>query len=202
VVTDLELHLWRHPPLRAAEGLCVGALDWPLDARRARRLARRIEAHARTHLLPRAIAASPLSRCRAVAEHLRALGWRVRIDARLTELDFGRWQGRRWQDIAREQITAWERDFLHFRPGGGESLAELRARLAAFIEDAARGRAPPLAITHAGCIGALMTLAHASPSAADWPAPPRCGGYLRLVVRAAAAGAAAPARASATNARR
>ena len=75
-MTDLELHLWRHPPLRAAEGLCVGALDWPLDARRARRLARRIEAHARTHLLPRAIAASPLSRCRAVAEPPAGMGER------------------------------------------------------------------------------------------------------------------------------
>lgn len=166
---EVVLHLWRHPRLCGADGLCIGALDWPVDARRARRLARRIARAAQGLGLPAAIATSPLSRCRAVAESLRARGWRVHVDARLREMHFGRWQGRRWADIDRTQIAAWEADFLHYRVGGGESLAQLRARLADYLQDAARCRVPTLAITHAGCMAALATLADPAPRPADWP---------------------------------
>ncbi len=191
-MSTVELHLWRHPRLRGSEGLCVGALDWPIDRRRARRLARRIARYARQHDLPRAIASSPLARCAAVARHLRALGWRVRIDPRLRELDFGGWQGRPWADIPRSEIAAWEADFLHYRAGAGESLAALRARLAAYVAEVARGLAPALAITHAGCIAALATLDCNSPSAAAWSACAAAGSLTRLRVGGAAVRAAVP----------
>lgn len=186
-MSTIELHLWRHPRLRGADGLCIGALDWPVDARRARRLARRIARAAQALGLPAAIATSPLSRCRAVAESLRACGWHVHVDARLREMDFGRWQGRCWKDIAHAEVAAWEADFLHHRPGGGESLAMLRARLTEYVQDAARGRVPTLAITHAGCIAALATLGDPAPAAAHWPAPLAPAGYTRLPLAARAA---------------
>lgn len=179
-MSEIVLHLWRHPRLRGADGLCIGALDWPVDARRARRLACRIARDAQRLSLPPAIATSPLSRCRAVAEHLRARRWRVHVDARLAEMNFGFWQGRRWAEIPHAEVAAWEADFLHYRVGGGESLAQLRARLAAYAEDAARGRVPTLAITHAGCMAALATLAEPAPTAAHWPRAPAAGAALRL----------------------
>ncbi|MEW5880178.1 MAG: histidine phosphatase family protein [Pseudomonadota bacterium] len=204
-MNGFELHLWRHPRLRGADGLCIGALDWPVDPRRARRLARRIARHAAAAGIAREIATSPLARCRAVARHLRTLGWRMRVDERLRELDFGRWHARRWSEIPPSQIAAWEADFLHYRPGGGESLASLRARLLDYVAAATSGDAPPLAITHAGCIAALATLHLDRPDAAHWPAAPPPGAYARLIVpvrlHAHAPDAVAPTRASSTKPR-
>ncbi|MCS7101722.1 MAG: histidine phosphatase family protein [Burkholderiaceae bacterium] len=186
---EVELHLWRHPRIAGADGLCLGALDWPVDARRARHLARHIAAQARALRLPPAIATSPLLRCRAVAAHLHALKWRVTVDARLTELNFGRWQGKPWREVPAAEIAAWEADFLHHRPGGGESLAQLRARLAAYVQDVAQGVRPVLAITHAGCIAALATLCQPLPTASAWPRAPACGSYTRLRLEGAFPGA-------------
>lgn len=168
-----------------------------MDPRRARRLARRIRALARRHGLPRAAWVSPRSRCRDVGRALRQLGFKVRVDARLAEMDFGRWDGRRWEDIPAEEIGAWADELLDHAPGGGETLRALarRAREFAAVAAASVVAAAPagmaanapaegavIAITHGGWINALAHVdpAQASLPAADWPAPPRLGALVRL----------------------
>lgn len=69
---------------------------------------------------------SPLQRCRALAA---ALASDYRIDERLTELDFGAWEMQAWDDIPRAQIDAWAADPLGFRAHGGESVAQMQARV-------------------------------------------------------------------------
>ena len=103
-----------------------------------------------------------------MAAWLRRWGFRVHWDANLRELDFGSWDGRRWSEIPQAEVDAWVADFAAYRPGGGESLNDLFARL----------QRPPcaLVITHGGVINALRL--GRAPSAAAWPPAP---GYGRCI---------------------
>jgi alpha-ribazole phosphatase len=105
-----------------------------------------------------------------------------RADERLAEMDFGHWEGQRWDDIPRPALDAWTADFHHHRPGGGESVASFLARVRAALDDCAQQARGPgvhrvLWITHAGVVRAIdVCLARtATPlRAMDWPAA-ACG---------------------------
>ena len=174
-----QLWLWRHPKARGAAGRCIGRSDLRVDPRKAKRLAHRIRATARRQALPHMLWVSPLQRSRAVGHWLARWGWTVRVDARLRELDFGRWDGRAWADIPWAEVQAWEADLLHHAPGGGESLAQLSRRVQAFAgEGAAAAR---LVVSHGGWINTLL---HVPPGCsrlapADWPAAPPHGALRR-----------------------
>jgi alpha-ribazole phosphatase len=165
------LVVWRHPKPRVEPGLCVGCADVAVDRRRAKRLAHRVRAWARRNRAAPVVHTSGLQRCQAVGQWLRRWGWRHVVDARLAELDFGAWTGRPWQDIGAAALDAWCADFAEHAPGGGESVAQLLARCAAFIAEP-RAAAPCLVVGHAGWISAAAWLAAEgarAPEAADWP---------------------------------
>lgn len=170
------LHAWRHPRARGTEGRCIGRTDVPVDPRRTKRLARRIQRAARDQGLPRIVVTSPLRRCADVGRWLRRWGWQHHIDPALLEADFGAWDGRLWAEIGRADIDAWCEDFAHHAPGGGEPLAALFARTAAWQPHATR-----IVVAHAGWMQARLWLEHSPgrlPSAAEWAAPPRHGQHI------------------------
>jgi len=176
-----SLWCWRHPRAIGTEGRCVGQTDVPVAARRAKRLAHRIRATARAHGLPQAVWVSTLARSHDVGRWLARWGWRVHVDARLCELNFGAWDGRAWDDIAWAEVEAWQHDLLHHRPGGGESLNMLRDRVRAFVAEAQAAGGPRLLVTHGGWINALL---HAPAQrtevlAAQWPTAPGHGSLSR-----------------------
>lgn len=83
-----------------------------------------------------AFIASPLSRARQTMELVRGrLGLDPRrycVDARLAELSFGRWEGLTFAEIDQcdaALVTAREHDKWNFVPPGGESYAQLLARV-------------------------------------------------------------------------
>ncbi len=166
-----QLTVWRHPRPEGVAGRCIGAgTDAPVHWRRAKRLARRIQAHARRHRLAHEVHTSPLSRGADVGRWLRRWGWRHHLDARLLELDFGSWDGQRWSEIGQEAVDAWVADFCEHRPGGGERLSALLARVAAWPAS------PALIVSHGGWMLARRWHAQhgdALPTAAEWPQPPR-----------------------------
>ena len=181
----LELWIWRHPKPQGAAGRCIGRTDLAVDARRAKRLAHRIRAEARRQGLPHEVWSSPLQRCRAVARWLKRWGWRHHVYAQLLELDFGAWDGRRWSDITPAAVAAWEADFEHHAPGGGESLQQLRVRVSRYLAEFAAVAGPAGGVTggatvrlivgHAGWINVLGLLDAAGLSATRWPAAPAHG---------------------------
>lgn len=176
-MSTADLWAWRHPRADAAAGRCIGRTDVPVDARRAKRLAHRIRAAARRHDLPRELWVSPLARARAVGRWLARWGWRVRVDARLAELDFGRWDGRPWSRIAWTDVEAWRADLLHHAPGGGETLAALADRVRDFVAGHA---GPTLVVTHGGWLNALrLPPAVAALDAMAWPPAPPHGTLTR-----------------------
>ncbi|MBB4845793.1 alpha-ribazole phosphatase [Paucibacter oligotrophus] len=166
------LWVWRHPRPEGAAGLCVGAgCDLPVHWRRSKRLARRIQALARRERLPQRVLCSPLRRCADVGAWLQRWGWQLVLDPALRELDFGAWEGRPWQTIAKAQIDAWVQDFAAYAPGGGESLQALLARAGDWRPPAGAH----LVVSHGGWMLARQWRARQgerSPCAADWPKPP------------------------------
>ncbi|KAA5599892.1 histidine phosphatase family protein [Blastochloris sulfoviridis] len=149
------LILVRHTQVAGVTGLCYGRFEAGLAETFAD------EAEAVRAALPAGIAAvysSPAARCRALAARLHPAPV---LDDRLHELDFGHWEGRRWDDIARAEIDAWTADFVTFAPPGGETFAALADRAFAFAADITRrrGSAPVVAVTHAGVIRALVARA-------------------------------------------
>lgn len=174
----LVLHAWRHPRAEGAAGRCIGRTDLAVDPRRAKRLAHRIRALARREGLPRLVVTSPLARSRAVGRWLARWGWRHRVDAALSEADFGGWDGRPWPDIPRAEIDAWCTDFCHYAPGGGEPLAALLERVRSFDPGPAR-----VLVTHGGWLSAVLWLRQRGaqpPASASWPPAPRHGARLAL----------------------
>lgn len=88
------------------------------------------------------------------------LGLEVRLDARLREGSRGRWEGRLFEDIAREEpelYGAWRRAGAGFRFPGGESLQEHSDRVLAALGDIhAAGPLPALVVCHGGSIRVVL----------------------------------------------
>ncbi|MDZ7856231.1 histidine phosphatase family protein [Sphaerotilus sp.] len=177
-----ELCVWRHPKPIGAAGRCIGQTDLPVDPRRAKRLAHRIRQHARRVGLPHAIATSPLRRGADVGRWLRRWGWRHVVDARLIELDFGAWDGQPWSAIAHAEVAAWEADFQHHAPGGGESLQRLQGRVRDWLAGVAAGEGPRLVVGHAGWMSAWALLDAPALTPSAWPPSPRYGQLHRRAV--------------------
>ena len=143
----MDMILLRHTKPAGAQGLCYGRTDLalgPCFAAHAGRIVQDLPDVAR-------IVTSPLSRCAALARVIgQARGLAVDTDPRLTEMDFGAWEGVPWADIPRHELDAWAADLLHARPHGGESVADLRARVLPALRDHAQ--AGTLVVTHHGVI--------------------------------------------------
>jgi len=172
---DQMLWCWRHPRAIGAAGRCIGQTDLAVDARKAKRLAHRIRRQARLHGLPRTVWVSPLARSLAVGRWLARWGWRYRVTDLLSEMHFGQWDGRPWSGVPWSAVQAWQDDFLHHAPGGGESVRDLRRRVQAFRALSAGG--VHLLVGHGGWINVLLhDDADADAlSAATWPAAPPHG---------------------------
>ncbi len=117
----MELHLVRHPAPTAPAGMCYGRTDLAVDPEVLAAAIANLRGH-----LPAPVFSSPLQRCALLA---RGLGTPVHIDARLVEIDFGRWEMRKWDDIPRAEVDAWAADVVHYRPGGGESVLQMAQRI-------------------------------------------------------------------------
>lgn len=77
------------------------------------------------------------------------------VDPRLAESHRGRWEGRRFIDIVREEPDEWRAYREHpqtFRFPGGESLAGQQRRVLAALRDAALDGRTVLAVTHGGAV--------------------------------------------------
>ena len=173
--TTAGIWAWRHPRAQGAAGRCIGHTDLRVDPRRAKGLARRIQATARRHGLPHEIHTSPLRRCADVGRWLRRWGWKHFIDTALSEMDFGRWDGRPWDQIGRAEVDDWCAAFTSSAPGGGETLDAMLARAAEW-RDPRWSEAPVLVVAHAGwMLARRWRCEHGNtpPSADTWPLPPQ-----------------------------
>jgi alpha-ribazole phosphatase len=172
----MKLLLIRHPPAAIAPGICYGRRDLALaDEGDAEAVAEEVARHE-----VRLVWSSPATRCLVPARMAAArANAALRIDARLQELDFGAWEGMRWDDVPRASLDDWATDPQGFAPPGGENGAALLARIGAFWCDL--GDADCAVITHGGPLRILHALARGD--APDLLAPaPACGAVIVLSV--------------------
>jgi alpha-ribazole phosphatase len=181
VVTNLWLV--RHAQPLIEPGVCYGALDVPADGQATLRAA-----HALALALPAGVQliSSPLQRCEQLAQCLRGLrpDLSCKTDARLAEMDFGQWEGQRWQSIARAELDSWTDAFNTWRCGGAESVHDVMTRVAAVWDETRAQKHPTAWITHAGVIRAASLIAKGQRHihrADQWPKEsPAFGRWQRL----------------------
>jgi alpha-ribazole phosphatase len=167
------LHVWRHPKPRDVARRCIGHTNVSVDPRKIKRLAHHIRRAARQQGLSRVVWTSPLQRCYLVGCCLARWGWQHHVDTRLSEMNFGAWDGLRWSEIGVEAVDAWCADFAALAPGGGESVSQVLARSHSIRAEFSAAQKPLCVVGHAGWISALDWLlanGDALPSAGQWPA--------------------------------
>jgi probable phosphoglycerate mutase len=102
---------------------------------------------------------SPLSRARETAAAL----WPAhRVDPRLTELDWGAWEGRRGEDLLADPASGYahvEQWGWRLRPPGGESPAEAWARVAPLLREIAEAGRPTVLVAHRGLMRVILAKA-------------------------------------------
>jgi alpha-ribazole phosphatase len=152
----MRLILVRHPKPICEKGICYGRLD--LEC----------EPHALSEAVWRLGEMAPASRvftspARRARDLAARLGTQLIVDERLQELNFGEWEGRRWEALGREAIEAWFRGLPDSAPPNGEALTAMASRCASWLESLQLSKRPILAITHAGPIRVIRAMLEGRP---------------------------------------
>ncbi|MGI8864465.1 MAG: histidine phosphatase family protein [Solirubrobacteraceae bacterium] len=136
-----------------------GFRDTPLNdtgRRQAAELAQRVSGEGIASLW-----SSDLIRARETAEIVGGrIGLDPRLDPRLREANRGRWEGRLFLEIEREEpelYRAWRQAGPTFRFPGGESLRDQLERVQAAVADIhSQGELPALVVCHGGSIRVIL----------------------------------------------
>ncbi len=122
------------------EGRYQGQSDTPLNDHgraQAKALAEQLKRFAFA-----AIYSSDLARARQTAEIIAGeISLPVKIEPRLREINQGKWEGMLVEDIKARYASLWSQrtvDPASVRPPGGETVAEVAARVYAALDDIAR----------------------------------------------------------------
>jgi broad specificity phosphatase PhoE len=135
-----------------AAGLLLGRIDAPLTERglaQAQMLGSSLSGVTR-------VISSPLARARDTAAALD-LGLPIEIDDRWVELDYGEFDGQPLGSVPSEVWQRWRSD-PHYRPPGGETLAEAGVRVRSACEDLFAGGESAEARA-----GNIVVVSHVSP---------------------------------------
>ena len=79
--------------------------------------------------------ASPLQRCRKLAEVLVPEGKTIHFDDRIKELAFGDWEMTRWEDLPQPDLQEWFSNFVERSAPGGETFLKFYERITDFWEE-------------------------------------------------------------------
>ena len=152
----MPLILVRHPRPLCEPGICYGRLDLECDTGALNEAADGLGGLAQGARL----FTSPARR--AVALALRLSPDAV-VDSRLQELDFGDWEGRKWDEIGHQAIKTWADGLPASAPPKGEALTTMAARCADWVAGLKLDDRPVVAITHAGPIRLIRAMLRGEP---------------------------------------
>ena len=143
----MELFFVRHIKPDIEAGICYGHTDVPIPVGHQQEIIDRLPADFD------AVYTSPLSRCKLLATQITTTPIE---DPRLMELNFGDWEGKKWEEINREELDSWGADYITLSPPNGESLNTLLSRLESFVKELSHQKI--IIITHSGIIRCAMHL--------------------------------------------
>lgn len=146
--STMQIYVLRHTKVDYPSGICYGQLDVPLADTFTR------ECNTYRNALPSefdAVFSSPLSRCLALANELN--NYKVVTDDRLLEMDFGEWEGKKWDDLEQKKLHKWMKNVVEIKPPKGENLNEVFQRTCSFLAEIRKMNCDKIMIvTHAGII--------------------------------------------------
>lgn len=99
-----------------------------------------------------------------------ALALEATVDPDLRDCDYGRWAGRRLRDVEAEEpeaIAMWLTD-VTAAPHGGESFANVRRRIAAWLDQRIGENGHGVVVTHAAIIRCAILHAIGAPEPSFW----------------------------------
>lgn len=179
----MKLWLIRHAKPRIDAGVCYGSTDVAAHVQETGLIA---QALASTLPPGVRVVTSPLQRCRQLAAHLKLLRPDLSSaeDLRLQEMDFGTWEGQRWEDIDRGDLDAWAEKFASWRCGGAESVTDFMSRVGSLWDETHAAGDDTAWITHAGVIRAVTLIKLGMRNvehAAQWPSESIAHGQILML---------------------
>ncbi len=127
----MKVFLIRHTSVGVPKGTCYGQADVPVAGtfeQEASATKSRLSGMTFDHVYT-----SPLSRAALLADFCGFPD--AERDSRLKEMNMGKWEMQRWEDISDPHLQAWYADYLHLPTTGGESFQQLRQRVFSFLDE-------------------------------------------------------------------
>lgn len=147
----MEVYVIRHTPVQVEKGICYGQTD-VLCGPDFEKIAEQYRQQLPSDIDK--VFTSPLTRCKQLAEKLDLSS--IEPVPALMEMNFGEWEGVRWDDMDQEQLRRWAEDFVFINAPSGENLAELSSRVNHFMDSLRKQSFKKvLLVTHAGVIRCL-----------------------------------------------
>jgi alpha-ribazole phosphatase len=99
---------------------------------------------------------SPTRRCIQLAEFISKRP--SMQDPRLSDLNFGTWERKKWSEIDEEELESWMNDVIYKAPPEGESYEQLILRVKDFFEEVVTKNYKTVVIsTHASIVRAILS---------------------------------------------
>ena len=100
---------------------------------------------------------SPLQRCVKLAAYCGFEN--IQLDNRLMELNFGDWEGQKWDEISDPNLEKWYADWILMSTTNGESFTDQIHRVEQFLQELSTAKWKNVLIfTHAGVIRCFAIL--------------------------------------------
>ena len=149
----MEIYLIRHTTPLVAKGVCYGQTDLDVTETFITE-ANIIKAHLPSTI--QQVYSSPLQRCTKLAAHLFPEK-DIQLQNELMEINCGIWEMKRWDDIPREDIEPWMKDFVNMRTPQGENYSDLYHRVTGAFEDIALKPLPAAIVAHGGVLRSILS---------------------------------------------
>lgn len=159
----MEIYLIRHPKPNVESNICYGQLDIDIENENTLNID---EICANIASKIDKIYTSPLQRCKKlallIANKYEIKHENIVINGALMELNFGEWEGKKWDDINQNILQNWMNDFVNYQVPEGESYMQLYNRAVIFwnkiISNHSNNNSTIAIVTHAGYIRAILSL--------------------------------------------
>ncbi len=149
----MDIYLIRHTTPLVAKGVCYGQTDLDVTETFITE-ANIIKAHLPSTI--QQVYSSPLQRCTKLAAYLFPEK-NIQMQNALMEINCGSWEMKRWDDIPREDIEPWMKDFVNIRTPKGENYFDLYNRVKTVFEDISLKPLPAAIVAHGGVLRSILS---------------------------------------------
>lgn len=150
----MEIYLIRHTSVGVEKSVCYGQSDVPLSSNfdiESNIILSQFDLNEQFQIY-----SSPLSRCTNLAVKFNKTIEPI-LDSRIMELNFGKWELKKWNEIDPDELNIWMGDFVNVKCTNGESYKDLSNRSSDFFNELIdKSDEKIIVISHGGVIRSLL----------------------------------------------